>query len=76
MSCPHTVLYELTVQFQYYVGGYHHAETVHKCAMEVSARRSLIALRTKAEVSAKLETITAYVVEIPVKAANRILKSV
>lgn len=33
-------------------------------------------MRTKAEVCVNLETTTAYVVEIPVKAASRILKYV
>lgn len=44
--------------------------------MDVSSRRGLFAVRTKAEMHASLETTTAYVVEIPVKAANRILKCV
>lgn len=42
--------------------------------MEVSLRKSLVAMRTKAELQANLETTTAYVVEIPVKAADGILK--
>ena len=55
---------------------YHHEEYIHTCKMEVSLRTSLIAMRTKAELQANLETTTVYVVEIPLKAANGILRCV
>lgn len=44
--------------------------------MDDSLRRRLVALRTKAELQANLETTTAYTVEIPLKSANKILKCV
>ncbi len=38
--------------------------------------RRLIALRTKAELYASLQTTLAYVIEIPTKSANSVLQSV
>ena len=55
---------------------YHREEMVLQCSMKVAPPRGLIALRTKAEIRANLETTTVYVVEIPTKAAYGILKCV
>lgn len=54
----------------------HHEKSVHNCRSGVSLPRGLVAMRTKAELHTNLETTTAYVVEIPVKDANTILKCV